>query len=453
MLVRNITDSDSLKTIKYEDGTIYQGNTIIKEKQLIKHGYGKFFGKINYHGNFFNNLKHGKGQEYTDKYSYTGEFKENKFHGNGIYENKETNIIFTGSFCNGLKHGDGNEFHKSNNQTYEVSYNMGISNSIIPFNKTNKNKKKIEAFKYQNKIIGPCKIHNEDDYLIFEGDYDDGFKKGKFYNYNVELEGVFEKTSEIESEFKDIGTYNFEGNITMPISYFSKFIHPYNSIFKNINSNAKINLVGKLVFKYENNITDEEKKEEYETQISYSLVNVEGKYINELKNIDISYCISEEKVKIIKINFIEKFHNCNEKTLELNITITNDKITGTRKLYDYYEGDFNEQFRYNGNGKLYKIINESQRLIYDGEFADGQYKGFGIQYKFSNLGNNYKHYEGYWHNNYWSGQGTEYYENGQIKYEGDFQNNIPSGNGTLYDDGGNIIFSGIFEDGAPQLMV
>jgi len=38
-----------------------------------------------YDGQWFDNLRHGIGQLVTPEYKYSGGFKQNQFHGNGVY--------------------------------------------------------------------------------------------------------------------------------------------------------------------------------------------------------------------------------------------------------------------------------------------------------------------------------------------------------------------------------
>ena len=90
--------------------------------------------------------------------------------------------------------------------------------------------------------------------------------------------------------------------------------------------------------------------------------------------------------------------------------------------------------------------------MYEGEFKNNNYHGHGTNWVTGYNGSIVKQYEGNWIDNYRSGQGIEYYLNGQIKYEGNFLDHISSGQGTLYDNSGNIIFSGSFEDGAPAIQ-
>ena len=453
MLVRNISNSESLKTIKFENGEIYQGNTIMNEGKLIRHGYGKNFTKDRkYHGQYENDVENGNGIEILKGIIYTGEFKDGLKHGKGKSENRETNITYIGEFFNGLKHGNGIEIHKKTNNKYDVSYNMGISNSIIPFHKFVNGVLKIEAFKYQDKIVGPCKLYNERGSVIYEGEYEDGFKKGKLKNIDIELNGNFVKTSDIESEFKETGSYDFTGDIIMPFSYLCKYLAPYEFILKAIPSYAKINISGNVKLVYKINTIDEEKSEEYETEVSYQLIDIEGKYANELNDLKINYSQKDQN-KVIKIKYTKKFYNCSEKTYVIDVTIENEKISGSLMFHKYYEGDFNNRFHYEGKGKLYnKNSDGSNTIIYEGDFINNKYNGFGVTYKKSSQGVNYKEYEGNWLDNYKNGAGIEYYENGQIKYEGNYYDNIPSGEGTLYDDSGNLIFSGQFEEGAPQLI-
>ena len=447
MLVRNITSSNTLKTIKYEDGSIYQGNTMMDKENLMRHGYGKFFDKTKtYHGEFTNNLKEGSGKEYTNHYSYSGEFKENKFHGNGIYENKDTHIIFTGPFFNGLRHGDGIEVHKRTNISYEVTYNMGISNSIIPFFEIYKNGKvRIAANKYKNTIIGPCKMYFDTGQTLYKGSYKNGFKKGELNYFGFKLNGVFYKKESLKSNYEEAGIYEFSGLIEMKFNYFSKFITPYNYfLLQSINTNDSIYLDGKLKITLKYNDDEDDNMIILEIQ----LINIEAKLINSKNNLIIKF---EELVDTRNID-IDYSYKCCHVPSTYKVSIRNNLVTGTHSHENIYKGSLNNKMQYNGEGKLYRINGGLETLMYEGEFKNNIYHGHGTNWIIGNDGSILKQYEGNWLNNYHSGQGIEYYLNGQIKYEGTFLDHIPSGEGTLYDDGGNIIFSGSFEEGAPQLV-
>ena len=446
MLVRNIQNCENLKTIKYENGNIYQG-TIMKnlENQIVKNGYGKLFtDKIKYHGEFKNDMREGKGKEYTDTYIYNGTFKNDRFHGKGIYENLQEQTIFTGSFFNGLRHGDGSEFQKKQNKIYDVSYNMGISNSIIPFNVTyDDNKQKIEAFKHKDKTIGPFKLYYNNGTLAYKGSYDDGLQKGILNTKWCIFNGTFNKTTLKDSKYQFDGEYKFTGHAKMKYYYCQQFLSPYSNLFRNISDNDEFEIDG--VFTITLQLEHQDNNDQLLVHSTLAFCKVDINFTNDKTNISIKYENMEPTKKEIDIDY--SFLCCNKPTI-YKLSIRNKIITGSYKHNLVYRGQFNNTMKYNGDGILYKILeNGNELLIYEGKFINNNYEGYGTQYI-----DGHKQYEGYWLNNYHSGQGIEYYPNDQVKYEGYFQDHIPAGEGILYDNVGNIIFSGLFEDGAPRLV-
>lgn len=106
-----------------------------------------------------------------------------------------------------------------------------------------------------------------------------------------------------------------------------------------------------------------------------------------------------------------------------------------------YYGDINDNGLPHGKGELYRVVNETPKLIYEGDFKEGAIDGEGksydaitgeIQYQGSYISNQ-EHGKGI---SYWKGDdGVEYV------YEGDFHNNLKHGNGDFYING-NLVYSG-----------
>ena len=82
----------------------------------------------------------------------------------------------------------------------------------------------------------------------------------------------------------------------------------------------------------------------------------------------------------------------------------------------YYLGE-NRNFLANGRGKLYD--KSTKKVIYEGDFLDGKLEGEGKLYKRNNL-----------------------------IYEGSFKNDLPNGRGILYESNiNNMIYKGVFVNG------
>ena len=128
---------------------------------------------------------------------------------------------------------------------------------------------------------------------------------------------------------------------------------------------------------------------------------------------------------------------------------------------DIYEGQWDADLRSNGEqtfangdfyiGKFVEDLFSGQAVIYysdktrkfDGIFVEGLKHGYGKFY----WKNGYTSYEGEWLENQKSGNGKYYYENGNLWYEGRSKNGLPEGNGAAYDEFGHLRYSGNFTKG------
>jgi hypothetical protein len=131
--------------------------------------YGKIIIKTRYEGSFRNNKFHGHGMfnnepngvfegEFIDgvmngtgKYSkgserYAGEFKNGLFHGHGMYCYSNGDR-YEGGFTNGKKDGKG-VFYKSNNEIIEEEWDNGFK----------KKKEEVENEEEKEKIVDPSII-------------------------------------------------------------------------------------------------------------------------------------------------------------------------------------------------------------------------------------------------------------------------------------------------------
>jgi len=89
--------------------------------------------------------------------------------------------------------------------------------------------------------------------------------------------------------------------------------------------------------------------------------------------------------------------------------------------------------------------------MYDGEFVDDLYQGYGVSFKWSDVSNfpgiegRFLLYKGFWFEGKKSGDGIEYTEEGD-EYEGQFKNGKRHGKGVLKYANGDV-FEGQFEEG------
>ena len=118
--------------------------------------------------------------------------------------------------------------------------------------------------------------------------------------------------------------------------------------------------------------------------------------------------------------------------------------TGQGTLYDLkgnllYQGEFAEG-QFEGMGKLYS---EAGGLIYEGEFVKGLYEGTGALY----YKNGVTSYEGEFIKGLYEGTGKLYHKNGEISYEGEFVKGLYEGAGVLFYKNGMTSYEGEFIKG------
>ena len=150
------------------------------------------------------------------------------------------------------------------------------------------------------------------------------------------------------------------------------------------------------------------------------LENIKSQYIFRI----IIFPLSEKK----KLNLVK--YNKKLQT-KLDIKVLNYKIFSGKstiiydndkkgKIYDeyedklIYEGEFSNGEK-NGKGKEY---GDNKNVIFDGEFLNGQKNGKGKEY----YNDGKLKYEGEYHYGYRNGKGKEYYKNGKLKFEGEYLN-------------------------------
>ena len=99
----------------------------------------------------------------------------------------------------------------------------------------------------------------------------------------------------------------------------------------------------------------------------------------------------------------------------------------------------------NGKGKLIEYDN-FDRIIYEGEYLNGQKNGKGKEYKNGKL-----IFEGEFLNGIqWNGIRKEYNWNDKLSYEGEYLNGQKNGKGKEYWDNGNLRFEGEYLNGERQ---
>ena len=83
--------------------------------------------KCFYKGYFKDGEKERGLETFPNGDEYTGVYKKNKFHGEGILENKRLSYKYEGEFKNGLKEGKGTEKYK-NGAVYSGEFKRNLRN-------------------------------------------------------------------------------------------------------------------------------------------------------------------------------------------------------------------------------------------------------------------------------------------------------------------------------------
>ena len=423
------------KTLKYEGDfieDIYNGNG----KYIYENG--------NYYiGSWTDGKRHGKGILYKKSNDpiFKGDFVKDKYEGNGIlyYDNGD---YYKGEFKNGKRNGKGIEYYKSNNIKFEgiyyddkiqdggifyyedgsfyigkflngeqngigiIAYNENIENyNQLVFNNEKNNE-------YITNMISDIKKYNNignEKEIIYYGEFKNGKKNGNgvmFYKHYKEIyEGPF-----LNDQPEGNGKYIDEkGN---------QFLGEFKKGKKNGNF-IVINKCGEII---------------YEGDFVNDMMEGFGKYINEKKEIYLG-----EFIKGKKYGKGALYSENNKIIYEGNFFDDEPDYHGFYELKEntYYLGEEKDGLP-NGKGNLYD--KETNEEIYDGEFMNGKFEGFGILNDKYNKNSKGK-YEGQFHKGLKHGKGVFYFyeDNNYLRYEGNFINDYFEGRGKLfYKNGGYL---------------
>ena len=213
-------------------------NIIFKGECLngVKNGKGKEYiyeGKLIFEGEYLNNLAHGRGKKFYNNgqvqlegeylYGRIWNIKGYDINNNLIYELKngkgfikefdyDNNIIYEGEYLYGLRNGKGKEYDEDENVKYEGEYlydyrikGKEYIKGILKFDGKYLYNKKYDGkgFDDNGKVIyelingnGKVKEYNDNNILIFEGEYLNGRKNGygkEYFNFlgKLKFEGFF----------------------------------------------------------------------------------------------------------------------------------------------------------------------------------------------------------------------------------------------------------------------
>ena len=359
---------------------------------------------------------------YIKKYNETVDDKYIEF--GKIFEDK--NLKYEGFLKDNKYHGIGIEYFSNGNRKRKAKYENGkILKKCYGILYNDKNEQEyigllLEGRPKEGKSI---KYYGEKDYLIYIGD---------FYDYKYNGNGIlyYEDGKNIlfNGIFKD-------DNYDNGILYYIDGKKKYEGYFKNNKYDGK----GTLFYKTNNSIfyLGSFKNGYFNHGILYDPSNnkiFEGEYENNIP----------KEGKNITLYNLDGF-------LKYKGDLYNFKYHGYGKLYNdnsnilLYEGEFISNL-YEGKGILY----ENSYKKYEGEFFKGLFHGNGKQYELDNNNNLYLYYKGNFKNNEICGYGIKYYINDFIKIEGIFDS-INSYEGQYYNPLGKIIYNGKIINEIPMI--
>ena len=186
---------------------------IIHETNTIGRIYNAYTNNLIFKGEFLNNKKNGKGEEYypNGKLKYEGEYLNGKRNGKGIEYDLERNITYEKEYKNG-KLWNMKVYDKSNSIENELKKGKGII-------KEYRYGSLIYQSQYLNgEINGIVKKFFDNRVLKFEQNYLNGIKHGKgkeyYINGKLEFEGEYfngNRWNGKGKEYNNNGKLIFEG--------------------------------------------------------------------------------------------------------------------------------------------------------------------------------------------------------------------------------------------------
>ena len=461
----------------------FKNKYIVYDTKGIGKEYDYYSGKLIYEGEYLHGERNGKGKEQTDngkprfegeylngkeitgiKYAYNGNSNKQSKQVNGIgkeYEYNTGSLEYEGGYLNYERNGKGREYCLDFKLRFEGEYLNGKKWSGKGYYYTiSRGYSEIYELKDGK---GYIKEYNFDRNLIYEGEYLNGERNGKGKEYCLEGHGLLFEGEFLEGKRWTGKGYDDNLNVVLELNNgkgkgkeFSRFsnILLYDGEFLNGKYNGKgkyYNRYGGLFFEGEfSNGKRIGKGKEYHNFADMPLILAyEGEFLNDKKS-----------GKGKEYDYEGKF-------IKYEGEYLNDKKHGKGKEYEnnelIFEGEFRNDSRWNGKGKILKEINETLILKFEGEYLNGKINGKGKKY----FDNGKIYFEGeYLNGKMWNGKGynkngdydfeikngkgivklyDDSYEN--LSYEGEYLNGEKNGKGKEYDIEGNLKFEGEFING------
>ena len=388
-------------------------------------GKGKFFfgDRLIFEGEYSKGHK-VKGKDYLSdgKLVYEGEFLNGKKNGKGKqYEPLDGKLIYEGEFLNEERNGKGKEYFHNGKLKFEGEFLKNKKWNGIGYNFEGDKVFELKEGK------GNVKEYNCFDELEYEGEYLNGEKngKGKLYENGHEYVGEFLNGEKIEGEEKGIsdkylfkGKYlngkMWEGKIKIEDAFILGFEGKY--------LNGKINGKGKEFIKLGMN-----------NEILFS-----GKYLNGKRWNGIG-CDKKGKGKqIFEIKngygVIKHYYFLKDNMIKLEFKFTRGRIIGEgAKYYKNGKKKFKGEFKLK---RRFDIYNDLPSLNID-DLIIKEWNGIGYDPEEKEI---YRLENG-------KGSVVIYDDDGKLMYEGEYLNGEKNGQGKEYDNSGKLVFEGEYLSG------
>jgi len=415
-------------TIINTDKYIYCGNTPIDSKY-----YGKIYytDGTSYHGYFTNKLKNGYGEQKNIDSYYKGYWKDDKYHGAGIFFNSKDMSYMTGYYQDGLLEGECLFYDKNMNLVNKALFKNGkscVPTYEIVMDEKIKTLKKYEGFMFNGKYNGFGKLYENN--RIYIGNFISDKKDGKFLICNKDGSLVYTPESNIEIiiDIEKVTSDNFikyTNTVNFANDYLDdnhKLVYKERQIVKYIgkfNMDMKFHDDHGVYFENGNKYSGKFEDGKF---VSGSLTTQEGEFKGEFNDrmINGNGILYNEKYSYSG-NFVNNVCQSGSLSFKYNGSILNAIIVCNAT--------------YNSEHFVFDIPDPVTLVIKQTETWMEVYKG-NIKIIISNKNDvkvniiNAKHYN-----------------NEKILYEGDFKNNVYNGSGMKYHSNGSIQASGKFAEG------
>ncbi|XP_044750320.1 uncharacterized protein LOC123310743 isoform X2 [Coccinella septempunctata] len=178
---------EKFANIDFKNGNRYEGEVLDK----VPHGIGTFYwadGTV-YEGEFEDGSPTGRGRmQLPDMTEYIGIFYKGFFHGNGVYNIRNTNMVYSGNWKYGKKHGFGWLLYESD-VWYEGEFQDDLRHGKGFFHFKDKSCYQGQYSKNKREGRGAMRWSNNDIYI---GQWVDGIIDGfGEYSWNTEFDNFF----------------------------------------------------------------------------------------------------------------------------------------------------------------------------------------------------------------------------------------------------------------------